>query len=177
MEFAHWKDDFMTILETERLIIREYVCADAQLALEYSQESRRRNELPDDVLTTIKDATDYVMTCIENYEKNSDPLSYAVVRREDNILIGEVQLDTIKNGIEISYSISEQFAGNGYTTEAVKSFSAWAKHEKHITPLYGLVKKSNVASWKVLEKAGFSFLYEEKLVYYGREVMFRVYTY
>jgi ribosomal-protein-alanine N-acetyltransferase len=167
----------MTILETSRLIIRNYNHTDARLVMEYSQENRKRCELPEDVFQTIESAADHIKVSIENDAKDAYPLSYAIALKESNVPIGEVQLCTIKNGIEISYSISENYAGNGYATEAVKAFSKWAKDVRRIDVIYGFAKESNRASWRVLESAGFSFLYEKPIHYYGQETLFKVYSY
>jgi ribosomal-protein-alanine N-acetyltransferase len=61
-----------------------------------------------------------------------------------------------QNGeVEIGYGIDPEYRGRGYMTEAVKGMIRWAFGEPACRTIVALeVEKSNVASRRVLEKAG-----------------------
>lgn len=168
----------MKILETNKLLIREYVHEDIPLVMQYSQESCKRRELPDEVFDTMELAENQINMCIHNYARKEYPLVYAIVLKESNTLIGDILLSPVKEGVEIGYFISEKYQGSGYAAEAVRPFADWAKETMpHIKTLYGLAKKSNIASWKSLEKAGFVFSGEKEINFFGETFVFKVYTY
>ncbi|MCL2772466.1 MAG: GNAT family N-acetyltransferase [Oscillospiraceae bacterium] len=164
------------ILETERLIIREFEYGDIPLMIQYSKEEARKKELPDEIFDTVEKAMAQVEMCLENYKEKKYPLPYAIDLKEFNIFIGHILLCPIEKGVEIGYFISERYQNNGYATEAVKSFVKWAKPALNLNTIYGDAKKSNIASWKALEKAGFQFAYEKEENCYGGVYTCRFYT-
>jgi len=56
--------------------------------------------------------------------------------------------------VEISYGIDPAFRGQGYTTEAVQTLIAWAFGAPACHAVSASVNKDNVASIRVLAKAG-----------------------
>lgn len=166
----------MILLETDRLIIREFNHDDTPLVMQYSQETCKRNELPDEVFETFDEAFQQINMCMQNYAEKKYPLVYAIVLKETNILIGDILLCPIKEGIEIGYSIAENYQGNGYAAEAIRPFVHWSNEFLNLPRVYGLAKKSNIASWKSLEKAGFTFLHEKEINFIGGVFTFKVYA-
>jgi RimJ/RimL family protein N-acetyltransferase len=57
--------------------------------------------------------------------------------------------------VEIGYGIDPAFQNLGYTTEAVHGIVSWAFSDPRCTGIFAPVLKTNPASSKVLEKAGF----------------------
>ena len=144
-----------SLFETERLIIRKLILDDVEFLFKYSQEEITKKELPDEVFEStieIKEAFEYFMS---NYDTKY-PLVYGIVLKTKNIVVGHISLSTIDKGIEIGYSIATDYQNKGYATEVINPFVKWAKGELHIERVYGIVKKENISSWKVLEKNGFS---------------------
>jgi len=56
---------------------------------------------------------------------------------------------------EIGYYLGEEFEGNGYMTEAVKTLSAYAFEKLGCKKVYGKVVEGNDSSVKVLKRCGF----------------------
>jgi RimJ/RimL family protein N-acetyltransferase len=54
--------------------------------------------------------------------------------------------------IEIGYAIATDFQNKGYASEIIIPFSNWEKNKLKINKIYGVVKKQNISSWKVLGK-------------------------
>ncbi len=57
--------------------------------------------------------------------------------------------------VEIGYGLREGYCGNGYMTEAVKRVSEWAIRQSGVTRVEAETDPENMASQKVLLKAGY----------------------
>ena len=167
----------MILIETKRLLLREFEIGDIPRIIQYSKEETKQKELPDEIFDTYSKAANQVEMCINNYKEKKYPLVYAMVLKETNTFIGDVLLCPIQDGVEIGYFVSEKYQGNGYATEAIKAFAPWAKDTLHINLVYGLAKESNIGSWKALERAGFLFSHEMEHDFFGKVFTFKVYTY
>ncbi|MDR3747752.1 MAG: GNAT family protein [Acidobacteriota bacterium] len=64
-------------------------------------------------------------------------------------------LDIARLSAEMGYWLSEQYWGRGLVTRAVTAASDWALDNYRITRIYAMAFAHNVASMRVLEKAGF----------------------
>ncbi len=84
---------------------------------------------------------------------------YAIrmIELKDGTHIGELCFKGIdENGsTEIGYGINEDYQGRGYATEAVSAIAAWAINQPGVSCVTAETEEANVASQKVLKKAGF----------------------
>ena len=71
--------------------------------------------------------------------------------------IGDLSFKGITNDgmVEIGYGIHTQYEGNGYMTEAVEALARWAASQPTVTRVEAETDPENIASQKVLTKAGF----------------------
>lgn len=76
-----------------------------------------------------------------------------LIQIEDCTNVGFVQLIKREDGIDISYTVVEQFQGNGYATEALKRGIELAKEFDN--RLYVQIRDDNLASQEVALKCGF----------------------
>lgn len=169
----------MKILETERLVIREFLLDDTQLIFEYSQEDCTKNELPDEVFEDLEETRKTLKFFIDQYTNKNFPLVYAIELKKNCKLIGHASFSTInENGIkvEIGYAIATAYQGNGYASEAIKAFINWGKGELNLENVYGIAKTSNCASWRVLEKSGFKLINENECDSFGGRYLIKTYT-
>jgi ribosomal-protein-alanine N-acetyltransferase len=143
------------LFETDRLIVRKLTQNDAEFLFKYSQEEITKKELPDEVFNSTIETKEKIDHFISNYN-NKYPLVYGIVKKENNIIIGHLSLSEIKKGIEIGYAIATDYQNNGYISEIIGPFMDWVKEKLKIRKIYGIVKKENMYSWKILEKNGFS---------------------
>lgn len=60
-----------------------------------------------------------------------------------------------KGRVEIGYGITEEFEGQGFTTEGLKAMCEWAFSQKDVYIVEAETEPQNKASQRVLEKAGF----------------------
>ena len=84
---------------------------------------------------------------------------YAIwmIELNDGTHIGELCFKGLSDdGIaEIGYGIAEEHQGCGYATEAVSALVDWALNQPGVSCVTAETEESNIASQKVLQKAGF----------------------
>ncbi|AVI51570.1 GNAT family N-acetyltransferase [Pukyongia salina] len=112
--------------------------------------------------TGIPDSPEVTATLLQKviYDKflNKRTLfGWAIYLKDTKRFIGELgmQLSAPKyNRAEIHYSLVPQFWGNGYATETVKAALTFGFNTLHLHRIEAGVAVDNIASVKVLEKAG-----------------------
>ena len=165
----------MKVIETKRLIIREFIPADSELLYLYSLEESAKKELLDEVLESNEKAAEEIKIFMEKYP-HEYPLIYVIESKEAGCMIGHICLSKIPEGIEIGYAIATDYQGNGYATEIVRPFVEWGKKHQKLDKIYAIVKVSNTKSLKIVEKSGFILESEGKRRCWGVLQTMRVYT-
>ena len=156
-------------IETERLLITQFD--------ENMVESVRRNSLdedirkfvPDEVFETIEEARDTIRFLMQCYDGNTGPFVYPVLLK-NNENIGYVQAVPLEeNCWEVGYSIAKNHTCHGYATEALSAFIPVIMKHLNISKIWGVCRRDNIASMKVLEKC--FFVLQEKMImnYHGNE--------
>lgn len=81
-----------------------------------------------------------------------------MIELHDGTHVGELCFKGIDDTgtAEIGYGICEEHRGHGYATEAVAAVSSWALVHPGISCVSAEVERSNTASRRVLETAGFT---------------------
>lgn len=87
---------------------------------------------------------------------------WAVVRKEDDIIIGRAGLSNREvdgeNKLELGYIIDEQYQNQGYAYEACKAICDFVKEKLFENEIVCFIRKENIASIKLAEKLGFDFI-------------------
>jgi RimJ/RimL family protein N-acetyltransferase len=108
---------------------------------------------------------------MSRYDSAVGPFVYPIITNDGGKNIGYVQLCKLDEGTwEIGYHIAKNFTGKGYATEAVKAFLPAMAKKLNIKEVYGICLAENTASVRVLEKCGFTQIYQGPGNYQGREV-------
>lgn len=142
-------------IKTERLQITEFTLDMVEAVHINSLDEDNRKFTPDEVFETMEDAQDTVEFLMSVYENGNGPLVYPILLT-DGTNIGYVQAVPMNDDEwEVGYHIGKTFTGKGYATEAVKAFLPVIMKELNITEMLGICVVENIASVKVLEKAGF----------------------
>lgn len=134
-----------------------------------SLDENNRKYVPDEVFETLEEATEVVNYIIESYQNPDGPFIYVIIRNEDKVNIGYVQLVKIEEGWEIGYHIAERYTGKGYATQAVGLFLEYLKQSNKVKEVYGIALAANKASRRVLEKNGFELYFEGVGSYQGKK--------
>ena len=157
-------------IETERLIITEFSLNMAQAVHENSLDDDNRRFVPDEVFETADDARETIGFLMSQYGRTDGPLVYPVLIRAGRENIGYVQLVPKENGTwEIGYHIAKAHTGNGYAAEAVRAFLPVVVKHLGIKAVYGICMAENTASRHVLDKCGFTPVYEGTGDYQGQK--------
>ena len=68
---------------------------------------------------------------------------------------------------EIGYHVAKAYTGKGCATEAVTAFLPVMAERVGVSEVYGIRLQENAASGRVLEKCGFTVLFEGEGPYHG----------
>ncbi len=158
-------------IKTSRLTIKTFSLDMAQSVYENSQDDDTRRFVPDEVYDSVEEARAAIEFLISRYDSADGPFVYPIITNDGGKNIGYVQLCKLDEGTwEIGYHIAKNFTGKGYATEAVKAFLPAMAKKLNIKEVYGICLAENTASVRVLEKCGFTQIYQGPGNYQGREV-------
>ena len=91
--------------------------------------------------------------------ENAEDYTFAVIRKEDDKLIGCVGLsnDVMQSNGELGYWFGRDYWHKGYATEAAKAVVDWAFNEKDYHRVHARHLIYNRPSGRVMEKIGMTF--------------------
>lgn len=145
------------IIETERLILRNYKTTDFERVHLYGS-------LPDfsqyDVWgpNTLEDTKNFIADSIKKSEKNPRyEFEFAVVLKDSDLLIGGCGIRRDWESCSfanLGYAINPEFQGKGYATETSKALIDFGFNKLDLAVIYATCDTRNSASYKVLEKVG-----------------------
>jgi RimJ/RimL family protein N-acetyltransferase len=96
--------------------------------------------------------------------------TYQVVRRADSHVIGDVGFmgpPDATGAVHVGCAITEDARGQGYATEALTTVLDWARTQSGLTCVLADTTRSNIASQRLLERAGLHRVGEDgELIYY-----------
>ena len=157
-------------IKAEHLTITTFSPDMAQTVYENSQDDDTRRFVPDEVYNSVEEAREAIEFLMSRYESTDGPFVYPVITNNEGKNIGYVQLCKLDEGTwEIGYHIAKNFTGKGYATEAVKAFLSAMAKKLNIKEVYGICLAENLASVHVLEKCGFTQIYQGPGNYLGKE--------
>ena len=157
-------------IKSSRLTIITFSPDMAQSVYENSQDDDTRRFVPDEVYDSAEEAREAIEFLMSRYDSADGPFVYPIITNDGGQNIGYVQLCQLDDGTwEIGYHIAKDFTGKGYATEAVKAFLAVITEKLNIKEIYGICLAENTASVRVLEKCGFTKIYEGLGNYQGKK--------
>jgi Acetyltransferases, including N-acetylases of ribosomal proteins len=153
----------LTMLETERLLLRQLSTEDAEFILELLNEPSFIRNIGDRGIRTIEGANSYILNGpVASYAKNGFGL-YLVKLKETNESIGMcglIKRDTLED-VDIGYAFLPKFWSKGYAVEAAQAVKEYARDKVKLNRIVAIVDPQNQGSIRVLEKIGLQF---EKMV-------------
>jgi RimJ/RimL family protein N-acetyltransferase len=158
--------DVVSVLETERLVIRHLALDDAEFILELLNEPGFIKNIADRGVRTLDDARGYIENGpLASYEKNGFGL-FAVVLKDSGVPIGMCGLirRDYWDEVDIGYALLERYWSKGYAHEAASAVMNYGRKVLHLSRIVAITAPDNDASGRVLEKIGLRF---EKLVKLG----------
>ena len=153
------------ILETERLIIKDFEENMAKDVHLNSLEEDVQRFIPDEYFPSEEDALDTIKYLISQYD--GDELFVHPIFLKNGENIGYVQLVKIPLGFEVGYHIAKRHTKKGYASEALKAFMKYMMDKLNLNEVYGICLYDNYASRKVLGKCGFNLFFQGEDLYHG----------
>ncbi len=161
-------------IKTPRLTITTFSTDMAQTVYENSQDEDTRRFVPDEVYNSVEESLTAIEFLISRYNSADGPFVYPIITNDGGQNIGYIQLCKLEledeEAWEIGYHIAKDFTGKGYATEAVKAFLPVMAQKLNLNEVYGICLAENTASVLVLEKCGFSKIYQGLGNYQGKEM-------
>ena len=149
----------MPVLETDRLVLREYTPDDATVVLALLNEPSFLRYIGDRGVRTLDDARAYLRNGpLASYEKNGFGL-YAVERKDEPGVIGQCGL-LRRDGLDdpdIGFSFFPAHWGQGYAYEAARAVIVHGQKTLGLRRIVAITSFDNDASIRLLEKLGFRF--------------------
>jgi RimJ/RimL family protein N-acetyltransferase len=149
----------VTVLETERLILRELVPDDAPFMLELLNDPAYILNIADRGVRDVEGASRYLEERWRaSYAEHGFGL-WVVVHRETGAstgLCGLVRRDGLDD-VDIGYAFLPAFRGRGFALESALGVKAHARDVVGLTRLVAIVTPGNARSIQVLERLGMRF--------------------
>ena len=159
-------DTFKYVLETKRLLIRHFVRDDADFILRQLNEPSWLEFIGDKNVYNLNDAKKYIeLVELSMYQKYGFGM-FLVFDKQTEIpmgLCGLMKRDDLDHA-DLGYALLPEFWQQGYALEAVQSILEYTKHTHGLSRILALSKSSNASSIKLLNKVGFTFERDLKLM-------------
>jgi ribosomal-protein-alanine N-acetyltransferase len=146
-------------IETERLKLRRLTMGDDEAIYTYGRDPEVTRNVSFHTHQSIEDARIFLRTVLENYEKN-EPSVWAICLKETGGLIGTTGLLNWNRDhyrVEIGYALNRDYWNKGIVTEAVKAVIDHLFRNTDLVRIEARCKIPNIASARVMEKAGMKF--------------------
>ncbi len=136
------------MIDTQRLIIRQFVSEDWKDLYEYLSDPQVVFYEPYDVYSEDKSKSEAI-------KRSNDDAFWAVCLKENQKLIGNIYLSKQDfNTWELGCVFNSNYQGNGYATESAKAVVNYAIKKLNAHRIIAMCNPENEKSWKLLERLG-----------------------
>ncbi|MEO0468197.1 MAG: GNAT family N-acetyltransferase [Bacteroidota bacterium] len=160
----------MIILETQRLVLREWQMSDAALVLQLLNDPGWLRFIGDRGIKNLPQAEAYIRDSLRKSYVDHGFGLYAIERKEDGAIVGmcglikRPQLDDV----DIGYALLEQYTGQAYALEAAEACLEYGLYRLNIPRILAITDPDNARSIHLLQKLGMTF--EKKLQIFAGEI-------
>jgi len=142
------------IIETERLLLRPPVVADAAAVFNaYARDPEVTRYLIWKPHRHIQETEHFLAGCVTGWADNTR-FPWVITLKGSGELIGMVEIRTGGFKADVGYVLSRQYWGKGVMTESLRPIVEWALGQEEIYRVWALCDADNQASARVLEKVG-----------------------
>jgi RimJ/RimL family protein N-acetyltransferase len=149
-------------LETPRLVLRRFTPEDVDNLWELDGDPEVMRHLTGGQPTPYDDIRDLAIPRVLAYHQEHEGLGYwAAEEKEMREFIGRFHLKLDRSdpeSLEVGYRLKRPAWGQGYATEAVRALVRRAFEDLDAPRVTAYTTLEYRASWRVMEKAGFSFV-------------------
>lgn len=162
----------MTVLETDRLVLRKLSVDDAEFILELLNEPSFLHFIGDKGVRTLDDARAYILQGpVDSYQRHGFGL-YLTALKEGAVPIGIcglLQRETLAD-VDIGFAFLPAFWSMGYALEAAAAVKAYGMDNLGLRRIVAITNPDNVPSIKLLEKIGLKYERMIKMTADGKEI-------
>ena len=148
----------MTILETQRLVLRRLNLDDAPFILELVNEPAWLEFIGDKNVHSLDDARKYILNGpIEMYARLG--FGFYLVQLKQGSAIGICGLIKREglDDVDIGFALLSRFSGQGYALEAAQAVMDYARTILKVNRIVAITKPANEKSIKLLARLGLHF--------------------
>lgn len=146
------------VLETERLILRQFTGGDAPFILRLLNEPSFIENIGDRGVRTLEHAERYLGDGpIESYRRHGHGLWLVALKEtlQPIGMCGLLKRDQLPD-VDLGYAFLPEFWSSGYAHESARAALDWAR-ARRIPRIVAIVSQGNAPSIRLLEKLGFAF--------------------
>ena len=147
-----------TLIETERLILREITLDDKEDMLKLHSNPIVQKYTGDGMIESLEEMSAVIRTRIENYKKYGYG-RWATFLKEGNQFVGWSGLAYLPefDEIDLGYRFLPEYWGLGIATEVSRAILAYGFNQLNLKRIIAIAMKGNEASIRVMEKVGMAF--------------------
>lgn len=152
------------LFETKRLSVRKFRDEDARQLYDNHRDDEVGRWFPNECYADPDEAAAAIRFYADCVDGGRLPFVLGVELKATGELIGDAGISEVEgrpDEAEVGYCIGQAYRGKGYATELLDAISGFVFSKFGIRTIWGRVVHGNVASAKVLEKSGYSFVGEE----------------
>ena len=148
----------MVAIETNRLILREFVPSDWEAVHDYSSDPEVCRFLDWGPHSSNKEAKEFINRALRAAkDKPRSAYDLAITQRQSDKAIGSIGL--ILAGFPpyqavLGYVLNRHYWGKGIVTESVAAMISYAFETLHLHRVAATCDPANIASYRVMEKCG-----------------------
>lgn len=151
--------EMTSILETERLSLREFNTTDAAFIIQLLNSEGWLKFIGDRHIKTLEQAENYLTNGpMKSYSVNGFGLSMVELKNTHTPIgmCGLIKRDNLPD-IDIGFAFLEEFMGNGYAFEIAQATINFAKENLQKETILAITIPTNVRSINLLKKIGMKF--------------------
>ncbi len=148
-----------TLLETERLLLREFTLADSNFIVELLNTEGWIKYIGDRNVKTTQDAERYLTNGpLNSYRTNGFGLSLVMIKTDGKPIgmCGLIQREHL-DCPDIGFAFLPEYVGQGYAYEIAKKVVQHSMKQLHCNKILAITIPTNHSSITLLEKIGFTF--------------------
>ena len=158
-------------LKSDRLLLRKFKLDDAQEMFDnWASDIEVTKYVSWSTHQSVETTKAIIQGWVEEYKNNSKTFRYAIALKSSGSLIGAIDVVNFHdNAPEIGYCLSRKYWNNGYMTEACKTLIKYLFDIGYKKIIVRAAEK-NIASVRVIEKCGFTFIKKETRLFKSEEI-------
>jgi RimJ/RimL family protein N-acetyltransferase len=143
------------IIDIDRISLRRQKVSDAKAIFECSSDPEVARYMDWPLSTSMEPVIERIGQRSERWASGTE-FCWVITPLSEDHAIGAISCSVDQHSIEFGYFINRRQWGNGYATEAARAIVDWAMSIPTIWRVWATCDCENVASARVLEKAGLS---------------------